>query len=227
MSNRFAACARSGDGRSDLADIVSDNVWTGTDTRHVLDASWRVPVEILTADGNTGDEICERRTVLAKGRLESGYLIIDGRLSSRTPETQQEGGLRIDGCLDGFCGGIGGAGLNQSVDTGTGEAGCTDEILCGGEVILVLLLRHGRIVGVGTSIVETLHESVSLLLTVDRGIRQRDPYLVRLSIRYTERASQGNERRGEHGEQANVTGSSNDNLGKSYKKKKRDGDGDN
>lgn len=157
MTDRFATCRGSSDGRPHLADIAGDDVWAGSDTRHILNTGGRNAVEVFATDRDRYDEIRKCRAVLGESTFQSSYFIIDAGLSARAPETQKKRSFCIDGRLDGLGGGIGCSRLDQGIDSSAGEATGTDEVLGGSEIILVLLLGHGRVVCVCATIVETLH----------------------------------------------------------------------
>ena len=156
VTDRLAAGRSASDGLSDLADVVSEVVWGSSDARLVDDARRRNAVQVLRAHGDTGDQVGEGGAELADGAGKGSQLIVDVGLASRCPETQEQGGLGVDGSLNRLRGGLGSAGLDQGEDARTGEAGSANEFLSRGEVILELSLGDRRVVGIGRAIVEAL-----------------------------------------------------------------------
>lgn len=150
-----AAQAGARDGLLDLLDVVDQSVGLGTNTSVVLDASHRVAVEILTADGDTNNLLGERVTVLVDGVLEGSNLV--GHVVTGSPHTQQETSALRDGSRNGLNGGVGGAALNHGVETSAGEAAVgTDEVLGGFEFGLEISLVHAASISLGRAIVEAL-----------------------------------------------------------------------
>lgn len=151
-----------------MVDVAGNDVWPSADPRHVLDPGGRNTVEILAPDRHAHNKVSEGGTELADGSLESCYLIVDAGLSARAPQTEKEGCLGIDGSLDGLGRGVGCAGLDHGVEASTGEAAGAYKILSSREVILILLLGHGRVVCVCSSIVEALYK-----VSVSEGLHHR------------------------------------------------------
>jgi hypothetical protein len=119
-----------------------------------------VAVEVLTADGDTDDEIGELVTVLLDGGLESADLVVEAGVTSRCPHAEKESGLCVDGSLDGLDDLVGSAVLDHGVQTGASPAIGARELLCGVELIFkVDLLLRGVIVELGT-VVEAAVSSV-------------------------------------------------------------------
>jgi hypothetical protein len=89
------------DGLADLLDVVDKGGGTSTNKLTSLAADGRVTVEILTADGNTGDKTVELVAVLVNRLLEGLDLIVEGLRASRGPDTEENAGLSLDGSRNG------------------------------------------------------------------------------------------------------------------------------
>lgn len=99
--------ARSLDGLSDFSDVLDENVRVAAGVLASLDTSGGDTVKILTADGDTGNEVVDLTTVLVDGALQSSKLVVEGILASGGPETEEKTGLGLDGSRnsrDGFIG---------------------------------------------------------------------------------------------------------------------------
>lgn len=87
---------RAGDGRADLLDAVYQ---VGGRRAHLARG---VSVEILATHRNTDDEAGEFGTVFVDGGFEGRDLIGKGLRATRDPETEEQLGIRLDGCRDGL-----------------------------------------------------------------------------------------------------------------------------
>ena len=105
------AQAGSLDGVTNTLDISNQGVRVGTRELAVLDTSWGVAVEVLTADGNTGDKTVQLVTVLVNSLLESLDLAIEGVVAGRCPEAEEKAGLGLDSSWDSGDGVVGGTAL--------------------------------------------------------------------------------------------------------------------
>lgn len=153
------AQAGTGDGGADLVDVVDQLGGLETGTGGGASADGGVTVEILGTDGDTDDQVGEVVTVGVDGGLESGKLV--GHGAAGGPETEEKSGLLLDSSGDGLDGAVGGATLDHSVETGTGEGIVgANEVLGGGELGLEVGLRLDAAVTLSGTVVETLRDSL-------------------------------------------------------------------
>jgi len=146
------------DNGANLLDIGDKLLGLNAGTGIGLGASDGVTVHVLTTDGDTNDELSEILTILADGGLESGNLIV--HVTTRGPKTQQQLGLLLNGGRDGLNGGVGGTTLDHGVETGTGEAGVTDQSLGGGKILLEVGLVLAAAISLGGTVVEALGDGI-------------------------------------------------------------------
>jgi hypothetical protein len=159
VTDGSTAQSGAGDGGADLVDVVNKLGGLETGTGIGTGTNLRVTVQILTADGDTDDQLGEILAVSFDSRLESGNLV--GHATAGSPETEQKSGLLLDGSGDGLDGGASGATLDHSVKTGTGETIVgSDEVLGGGELGLEVTLSFDAAVTFGGTIVETLRNGL-------------------------------------------------------------------
>jgi hypothetical protein len=93
VTNRSLAQRSARDRRTDLFDVGNDSVRAGSDASMGVDAHLGITVQILTADRDSDHAIGELGAVLVDGRLQCRNLIVDDSLSSRSPESQKQGGI--------------------------------------------------------------------------------------------------------------------------------------
>lgn len=148
-----------GDGGTDLVDVVNELGGLETGASGGSSANGGVAVEILTADGDTDDQLGELITVGADGGLQSGDLV--GHGATGGPETEEELGLLLDGSGNGLDGAVGGATLDHGVQTSTGEGMVgVDEVLGGLELGLEVGLGPDAAITLGGTVVETLRNGL-------------------------------------------------------------------
>ena len=99
-------------------------------------AGGRDAVEVLAADADAGNEGCECGAVLRDRGLEGGYFVGEIGIAGGSPEAEEEGGLGVDGGLDGADGCVGGAALDHSVESCRCETGCSSQLLGCAEFVL-------------------------------------------------------------------------------------------
>lgn len=109
------------DGRTDLLDVGDNLLRSGACSAIIGNACGADAVQILTADRDAGNQIRKRRPVLRNRRLEGRNLVVELRLAGRRPHAEQQGGLGVDGGLDGADRGAGGARGDHGVEAGRGE----------------------------------------------------------------------------------------------------------
>lgn len=91
-----------GDGVTDPLDVAGEFERLSTRVRVAVGGAGRSDaVEILAADGDTGNQAGEGGAPRRNGRLESRKLVVDDGTSSRGPDTEQKARLGGDGRLDG------------------------------------------------------------------------------------------------------------------------------
>lgn len=97
------------DGITDQANVSDDVRGLRTVARLGSDTHGRAAVEILTANRDTDDELCEVGSVLLDGGLEGSDFGLEGTLTAGGPETEQQRGVFRNGGGNGRCGLVGGA----------------------------------------------------------------------------------------------------------------------
>lgn len=111
MSNRGAGQRGAGDGLADLPNVRDQVGGLSSVASLGSNAGGRETVEVLAADGETGDAAGEVGTVLLDGTLQGGDLVVDAFLASRRPDSEEEGGVCGDGSGDGRDGVVGSSAL--------------------------------------------------------------------------------------------------------------------
>lgn len=111
MSDRGTAQLGAGDGLADLADVGDQILGLSSVARLGSNASGGETVEILAADGETGDTAGELVTVLLDSTLQGCDLVVDAFLASRRPDSEEEGCVCGDGSRDGRDGVVGSSAL--------------------------------------------------------------------------------------------------------------------
>lgn len=111
MSDRGARQRGAGDGLADLADVRDESRGLSSVASLGSNAGGRETVEVLAADGETGDTAGELITVLLDGTLQGGDLVVDAFLASRRPDSEEEGCVCGDGSGDGRDGVVGSSAL--------------------------------------------------------------------------------------------------------------------
>lgn len=101
MANLRAREAGALDGIADLVDVVDNGVGISTDVRSRSDALGAVAVEVLASDGDSINDAGEIGAVLLDGACKGSQLALECRLTTRSPETEQQRSLGVDGSLDG------------------------------------------------------------------------------------------------------------------------------
>lgn len=106
VTNWDVSPGSAGNGVADSLDVGNNGVWALTDTSIGLNASRRVTVEILTANGDTNNQVSHLGAVGGDGALQSVNFVI--KAGTGGPQTKEQGGVGGDGSGDGFNGAIGG-----------------------------------------------------------------------------------------------------------------------
>jgi hypothetical protein len=159
VANGGTAQGSAGDGGADLVDVVNKLGGSDTNTSVGLDTSFGDTIEILTADGDTDDQVCEVLTVGVDGGCEGSDLIAHAATGS--PETQEKGGLLLDSSRNGHNGAVGCTTLNHGVQTGAGEGIVgSNEILGSCKLGLEVGLGLEAAVNLESTVVETLGDGV-------------------------------------------------------------------
>ena len=179
MADGGTAQLGASNGGTDLVDVRDDLIRVGAEASLGLDPVDRVPVQILTADGNTDNQLGQIISVIGNGGLEGGDFV--GEVSTGSPQAEQKGDFLGDGGRDSRNGGVGGASLlvggsvsgkghdhrkcrakthNHGVQAGTGEAGSAHQVLGRREFGLEVRLGLGAAIGLGIAIVEALVSSL-------------------------------------------------------------------
>lgn len=160
VADLSAAQSSASNGLADLLDVGHNGVGVGTNASLGLNASGGVTVEILTAHGDTDNQLGEGVSVGVDGVLERSDLVVKDILASGGPETEQQAGVLLDGSGDGGGHIAGGTALDSGVQSGTGEARRTDEVLRSFKLLLEIGLLPVGAIGVGGTVVEALVGSV-------------------------------------------------------------------
>lgn len=102
VANGDFAQAGVGDGCPDLLNVVDEVGWVGSDAILCRDTRRGVAVQILAANRDTNDEICELGTIQLDGRLEGDKFSFNLAVASGGPDTKKESGILRDGGWDGL-----------------------------------------------------------------------------------------------------------------------------
>lgn len=93
MTNWGARQCGAGNSLADLADVRDEILGLGSVASLGSNAGGRETVEVLTADGETGDTAGEFITVLLDGTLQGSDLVVNTFLAGRRPDSEKEGGV--------------------------------------------------------------------------------------------------------------------------------------
>lgn len=156
MSNRLSGQTGTCDGFSDFLDVVDQLARLSTRVRlAVLNGSRRDAVQVLASHRDTAYQVGESRAVLGNGVLEGGDFVVDNRRSGRSPDTQQEFSLGVDGSLDSRDDIAGSSVLDHGVQTSTVELAVgAGQLLSSFELVLEIDILLGLLVAKESTVVE-------------------------------------------------------------------------
>lgn len=159
MADGGAAQGSTGDGGADLVDVVDKLCGFDTETGVGLDTSDGVTVKILTADGDTDDQVCEGIAVGGDSGCEGSNLV--AHVTTGSPETEEKSGLLLDSRGDGLNGAVGSATLDHGVQTGTSEGIVgSNEVLSSSKLGLEVGLGLEAAINLESTVVETLRDGL-------------------------------------------------------------------
>ena len=107
VSNGRSSERSSLQGSSELCDVSGESLWLCTISTAGGHSNWADSVQILTSNRDTNDQVCEIRTPLCDCRLEGRDFGSEEAVTTRRPETEEEGCLLGDGGRDGLDGLVG------------------------------------------------------------------------------------------------------------------------
>jgi hypothetical protein len=156
VANSSSRGSSASDHRASTLDIIDKDIRALTNSTIVLDALHGGPVKILGANRDTNDQVSQSTAVLLDSRAQSIKLILEDFAASRSPQSQEETGIGVDGSLNGRDRSVGGATLDHGVQTSRRETRGVGKILSTGEFGLEVSLLLPRAICERIAVVEAL-----------------------------------------------------------------------